>query len=243
MIHQIVEAVGQVNGVLEIGPGPGVLTRFLQPLCNDLAVLELDERMGPLLGAWAPHAKVIWGDVLKVNLQEVLSRLPEPRVVVSNMPYNITGPLLQAISDQRNLWSKAVLMMQAEVAEKILAQPGDRNRGAISVVFESLFAIRVVSRAPGGAFMPPPKVDSIVLEFVPLPRTHDRLEQAFLEKLVKAGFSSPRKTLANNLIQGGLLVRENVPPVLAGWDRQIRPHQLSLADWEIISRRVAEFRP
>ncbi len=222
----IVAAVGAVDAVLEIGPGPGTLTSALAQHWPVTAV-EIDARMVPILADSAPRAKVIVRDVLTCDLGEILSTIDNPQstvAVVTNMPYNITGPLLGRIANAKEHWAVAVLMMQREVGQKILAAPGDRIRGAISVRMQIEFEITKVCMVPPGAFLPPPKVESIVLKLVPKPQI---LGQDFFA-FVHQGFTQPRKTVANNLFSGGfsrdLVEKANLPP-------SVRPHQLEESDW------------
>ncbi|HLO98921.1 MAG TPA: 16S rRNA (adenine(1518)-N(6)/adenine(1519)-N(6))-dimethyltransferase RsmA [Fimbriimonas sp.] len=194
VISAIVAAAGEYKSFLEVGPGPGIITSFLCKKAEGIAV-EFDPRMVRLLTDSSPNCKVVVADALKVNLAELLTSLPEPRALVSNMPYYITGPLLERFSGVRQHYTRAVLMMQKEVGEKILAQPGNRTRGSLSVNLQSQFNISHVVDAPGSCFLPPPKVDSVVLLFEPRLDTFPTL----FPKVVKAGCSQPRKTLINNL--------------------------------------------
>lgn len=229
VVRQIVNAVEDSSGILEIGPGPGCLT---QPLSQNHTVLavEADNRMLPVLQETSPNAKVVVGDALNANLADYFAELPSPASVVSNLPYYITGPLLQKIFDVRSLWESAVLMMQYEVGEKILAEPGDRLRGALSVVAQGLFDIELVCLVPAGAFMPPPKVNSLVLKFTP---RETQLEDGFI-KFVRTGFTQPRKTLANNLKQAYPKVNLEAASLQAS----IRPHQLTEEDWMRLYEQV-----
>ncbi|MCC7433701.1 MAG: ribosomal RNA small subunit methyltransferase A [Methanoregulaceae archaeon] len=222
VVRAIVAATGE-RSVLEIGPGPGILTQALAESQTVLA-LELDERMRVPLTESAPAAEVVFGDALTTDLRDLLMRLKKPRAVVSNLPYYITGPLLERIAEVSDLWEVAVLMMQREVAKRILAPVGDSERGAVSVRMQAEFEIRRVCEAPAGAFMPPPKVDSIVLAFEP---AGERMPIEMVA-LVRSGFTQPRKTLANNIGAAGY-PREII--VEAGLEPSIRPHQLSLSAW------------
>ncbi len=214
--------------VLEIGPGPGVLTSPLSVL-GPLIALEVDERMISALAESAPSADVRQIDALKANLPLLLSELPEPRALVSNMPYYITGPLLGVIGSASLCYSKAVLMMQKEVGVRVMAPPGSRDRGSISVYLQAKFAISKVCDAPKGAFMPPPKVDSIVLEFVPV--ADPPPEELF--KFARKCFGQPRKTLANNMISGLRATREEASNAIAtvGLKELVRPQELTLDEW------------
>lgn len=226
MVEAIVGEVADVAGVLEVGPGPGVLT---QPLSAGRRVIayEVDPVAISALAESAPDAEIRHQDVLTVDLAPVLASLPSPRAIVSNMPYNITGPLLEAFAEQRAHVQKCVLMMQAEVGEKILAAPGDRLRGSVSVNLQAQFHIQRLCKAPAGCFFPPPKVDSIVLVITP------RGDEPPVDyRMVRAAFRQPRKTLANNLRTAGWS-REVVAEV--GLSPEIRPHQLTEANWLALS--------
>ena len=229
-VDAIVGAVPEGASVLEIGPGPGILTRPMSQH-HDVVALELDARMPLLLAESAPQARIVVGDALHVNLIELLETLEVPRAVVSNLPYYITGPLLDRIARARSRWDIAILMMQREVGDKILAKPGDRLRGAISVRMQAEFSVRKVCSVPPGAFVPPPKVDSVVLELTPRACS---LDDAFFE-FVHRGFVQPRKTLANNLAASGY-PKETVEA--SGLEGAIRPHQVTQEQWENLYSQV-----
>jgi 16S rRNA (adenine1518-N6/adenine1519-N6)-dimethyltransferase len=212
--------------VLEIGPGVGVLTTPLCDACPEVVAVELDARFVDVLAIVAPCARVVREDALKADLGALLRGMDGPRCVVSNMPYNITGPLLGKIADARPLFRNAVLMMQKEVGQRIVAREKTPERGALSVAMQLQFDIEKVCDAKAGAFVPPPKVDSIVLDFVPKPETPGL---AATLALVREGFRQPRKTLANNL--AAHRGRLDVPA-------RVRPHELSNEEWEDLASRL-----
>lgn len=228
-VDAIVGAASSCPGVLEIGPGPGVLTGPLSEAAERMVALELDERMPSLLSESAPRAEVRGEDALKADLSAILLDLPAPRAIVSNLPYYITGPLLARIAEARAHLDVAVLMMQKEVADRILAKPGKRERGALSVALQSQFEISRVAHVPAGAFLPPPKVDSSVLKLVP--RESGLSDEAL--RLVRLGFAQPRKTLTNNLVAGLHITRDEAVERVEriGLLETVRPAELSEADW------------
>jgi len=230
VVSRIVEAASPSKGILEIGPGPGILTGPLSEACEKLIALEVDERMPPALQESAPLADVRILDALQADLAEVLRELPQPRAVVSNLPYYITGALLQKIAEARAELDRAVLMMQSEVADRIMAPPGDSDRGSLSVYLQAQFRMSRVVNAPAGSFMPPPKVDSVVLllEPIQLP-VSSNLEKPFF-KIVRHAFDQPRKTLSNNLRKAGYLP-ERVAEGLKSLPEGVRPHMLTMAQW------------
>lgn len=191
--------------------------------------LEVDERMIGALRESAPSADVRKVDALKADLPALMGELPEPRALVSNMPYYITGPLLGLIGGAAAHFAKAVLMMQKEVGQRVLAPPGSSERGSLSVYLQGKFAIAKVCDVPRGAFLPPPKVDSVVLELVPVAEPPPEELFAFVRKC----FGLPRKTLANNMMAGLKAGRDEAEAAIrsAGLDLKIRPQELGLADW------------
>ncbi len=233
VVQAIVQAAASPAGVLEVGPGPGVLTRPLSELSERLVALEVDAGFAAMLADTAPRAEVRRADALQVDLAAVLAELPEPRALVSNMPYNITGPLLTAFAGVRGLYARAVLMMQREVGVRVLAQPGSRERGSLSVFLQAQFQISKVVAAPRSAFLPPPKVESVVLLFEPKPTGLDEATEERFFRLVRAGFTQPRKTLHNNLVAGLRLEREEAARRIAavGLEPSVRPHQLTMDAW------------
>ena len=227
---KVVEAISLrfdgFEGLLEIGPGPGVLTSALSVNVQRFIALELDPRMQAALRESAPSAEVRLVDALQSDLAAILSELPQPRGVVSNLPYYITGALLTHIAEARSAWDKAVLMMQREVAIRILAKAGSSERGSLSVYLQSQFEIEKVIDVPPGAFVPPPKVDSVVLEFRPKATEFPPSFFAF----VRGGFRQPRKTLANNLAAMGI-ANPQAELARANLDGKVRPHMLTLEEW------------
>lgn len=198
--------------------------------------MEIDVRSVGALAESAPTARVVHADALKIDLEALAQSLPAPRAIVSNMPYGITGPLLERFTQVRALVERAVLMMQREVGEKILAEPGDSRRGALSVSMQLLFDINRLASVPPGSFWPPPKVASLVLVLTPraIPEAGN-VEQVI--GVARAGFSQPRKTLLNNLqhrwphTARRALESAGLPPT-------VRAHQLSLHEWILLERAL-----
>ncbi len=229
VVDEIVGAVAGCRGVLEIGPGPGVLTQRLSTVVERTIALEVDPRMARVLGETAPAAEVRLGDALRVDLAAAVDELPRPAAIVSNMPYYITGPLLQRMNEVRLQIGRAVLMMQREVAGRVVAPAGSGERGSLSVFLQAGFAIERLIDVPASAFLPPPKVDSTVLVFTPRP---DAFDPAFF-RLVRAGFTQPRKTLANNLSASLRRPREELLDIFSSLalPDTVRAQELTEAQW------------
>ncbi len=223
-VRKIVDAVGDARGILEIGPGKGILTAPLSSKAPVIA-LELDPRMAEATSRAAPNAEVITGDVLTADIGGLLERLERPKAVVSNLPYYITAAVVSRLIEVSERFDTAVLMMQEEVAAKLAADAGNARRGSLSVAVQRHFEIESVTKVPPGAFNPPPKVDSRVLRLVSKGVPVDKS----LEALVRKGFTQPRKTLANNLGNREIIERAGLSP-------SVRPHQLLEEDWVLLGQ-------
>lgn len=237
--ESIVGAAEGCESILEIGPGPGILTSALVNRYSQVHAIEIDERMKEALADSSPGAQIHWGDALTIDYRSILSQMKKPIGLISNMPYYITGPLLERIAEVRDEIAVAVLMMQREVAQKILAEPGNRDRGSISVFLQSQFEIRSVCVVPGGAFIPPPKVDSQVLKLTPRPNA---FQMDFT--IVRAAFKQPRKTLLNNLLAANIGEKAELESAIEslGLDVRIRPQIPDLEQWEQLSAMLARAR-
>lgn len=238
VVERIVAATDGCQSVVEIGPGPGILTAPLSEAVSNVVAIEIDSRMAALLAESAPNARVILGDALSLDLRAIIEGLPAPVAVVSNMPYYISAPLLQRIAGVAPTIDRAILMMQREVATRISARAGKRERGSLSVYLQAVFAIEKLIDVPPGAFLPPPKVDSAVLTLRPTRADFDDAIFAWIQ----TGFSQPRKTLANNLSASGRMSREVALAALeaTGLSPTIRPHELTLEQWITLFDRSAK---
>ncbi len=237
VVFSIVETLEGLPGILEIGPGPGVLTSPLSEGCQRMIALELDRRMIEALKDSAPKVDVREADALEADLDSILAELPEPRGLVSNLPYYITGPLLTRITESRHGFSKAVLMMQKEVAIRVMAKPGSSDRGSLSVYLQAHYDIEFLADAPGSAFLPPPKVDSRVLVFIPKSTGLEPEQEAKLFPLIRKGFAQPRKTLVNNLVAGYGIERDTAVDWLesVGLTEKSRPQEITFEHWKLLS--------
>jgi 16S rRNA (adenine1518-N6/adenine1519-N6)-dimethyltransferase len=195
------DEVGRAR-VVEIGAGTGALTRLLAPRAASLAAIERDRELVPLLknelGEFSDHVVVVEGDALEVDLAALLGpdRAGAPRVLCGNLPYAITGPLLRLAVEHGDSIERAVFMVQDEVAARLLATPGTKDWGALTVFVHAAFGARRVLRAAPGAFHPPPAVSSAVVELLPL-RPRRALETDAFRAVVRAAFQARRKTLRN----------------------------------------------
>ncbi len=218
--------------VVEVGPGRGALTVPLAAAARRLLVCEVDT---DLIDYWRqrelPGLEVLAGDVLELDWEEAFT--PGPFVMVANLPYNISSPILFKLIEHRTLFRRMVLMFQREVGERLLASPGGKDYGILSVLLRVWYDIAKVVVVRPGAFYPPPKVESMVLRFDPLPEPRVPLQGwKHFGTVVKAAFAQRRKTLRNTLGSGGWS-REEVVTALAacGIDPARRAETLDLEEF------------
>ena len=238
---KIVEAAGidEEWGVLEIGPGIGVLTKELAARAKKVVAVEVDERLPALLAetlADCPNFKLVMGDVLKVDLQALIrEEFAGMKVAVcANLPYYITSPIVMRLLEEKLPISNITVMVQKEAAERITAAPGTRLAGAISYGVAYYAQPRLLFNVQPGSFYPPPKVTSSVIQLqVRQTPAVDTPDEAGFFKLVRAAFSQRRKTAANSISAGTGLEKSRVTEALekAGLPPQVRPEQLTLEDF------------
>ncbi|HHY98280.1 MAG TPA: 16S rRNA (adenine(1518)-N(6)/adenine(1519)-N(6))-dimethyltransferase RsmA [Firmicutes bacterium] len=212
-IRLIVEAaeLSSDDVVLEIGPGTGVLTRELAGKAGKVIAVEVDRDLAALLQkhfAAFPNVEVICADILAINLTELLGFVIKggrKGKVVANLPYYITTPVISMLLDHRELFERLVVMVQREVADRMIARPHTKDYGAFSVKIQFHSEAQVVTRVPRGAFDPAPKVDSAVvcLRLRERPAVSVINEELFF-KIVRAGFGKRRKMLRNALLGSDL---------------------------------------
>ena len=223
--------------VLEIGPGCGSLTKHLCRAARKVLSIELDERLIPLLQAFLAEEKnwsVVQGDIMTVNLPEITAVLQPPFAVVANIPYYITTPLIQRLLTAELPISRMALMVQKEVADKILAAPGEDGWGPLAVRCQYMCEPRRLMEVPASCFTPPPKVDStfILLPMRKEPAVQVESEEMFF-RVVNAAFALRRKTLLNGLCAAFRVERAEAAGWLeaAGIDPMVRGEKLGLAEF------------
>ena len=194
------------EGVIEIGPGFGVLTNELAKRAKKVVALEIDDRLIPVLADTLgeyDNVKVINQDVLKTDMKKLIDDEfdGEKVSVAANLPYYITTPIITALIEGDLPLKNLVVMVQKEVADRIIATPGTKNYGAISVLCQYYTDPELVCTVGANMFVPPPKVDSAVIKmaFRNTPAVSVKDEKMFF-KTVKAAFSQRRKTLLNCLV-------------------------------------------
>jgi 16S rRNA (adenine1518-N6/adenine1519-N6)-dimethyltransferase len=213
------------QALVEIGPGLGAMTDPLAARCRRLTVVELDRDLAARLRL-RPELDVVESDVLRVDFSALAQRLGQPLRVVGNLPYNISTPILfhlfEAVSQVRDQH----FMLQKEVVERMVAAPGSKAYGRLSVMLQWRYDIESVLDVPPEAFDPPPRVHSAVVRMQPLPAIGDAVDGALLGEIVAVAFSQRRKLLRHTL--GRWLEARGSA---AAFDLQRRAEEVSVADY------------
>lgn len=239
--------------VVEIGAGIGTLTARLAARLPEgkVIALERDPDMVGVLRAELGDNDVVHlepGDALRYDLA-MASRWHggEPIAVCGNLPYHIAAPLLFRIADARAHVSRAVVMVQKEMADRIVAPPGGKAYGALGVMLQTYFDVRTIAKVGPGSFVPPPKIDSTVLRLVPLPGAATRVplaDEARYSQVVHAAFGMRRKTLRNALRAAWDEGAVDAALAGAGVDGVRRGETLTIAEFAAIAERLpAALRP
>jgi 16S rRNA (adenine1518-N6/adenine1519-N6)-dimethyltransferase len=236
LTQRIARAAGPLAGrhVVEIGPGPGGLTRaLLASDAADVTVIEIDQRaVAAMQELSSGRLHVVQADALSVD---VATLVPPPRHIVANLPYNIATPLLVGWLRQAAAFERLTLMFQQEVAERICAAPGTAAYGRLSILTQWTCEAELLLRLPPTAFVPPPKVSSAVVGLVPHVVQPDPVLFTGMERLTAAAFGQRRKMLRGSLKSLGgepLLQQAGIAP-----DR--RAETLTIAEFDRLAQVIA----
>lgn len=236
IVQGIVDAAEIEEGdrVLEIGPGIGTLTQGLAEAGADVTAVELDKKLPAVLAETLKgydNVRIVPGDILKVNIPEIMGDAPFK--VAANLPYYITTPILMALLERHLPITHMVTMVQKEVALRMVAKPGGKDYGALSVAVQYYTEPEIVLDVPPRSFIPAPEVDSVVIacKVRETPAVEVTDEKMFF-RVVKAAFGQRRKTLVNAL-KGGGLPKEQIKDAMeqAGIDPTRRGETLTLAEF------------
>lgn len=239
VLEKIIQAssLKETDFVVEVGPGKGVLTEQLAKHVEKVVAIELDDALVPVLTqkfADTKNVEIIHKDILKINLPKLLSdyKLQTTNYkLVANIPYYITSPIIRLFLEQEQQPQEIILMIQKEVAERIIEKPGKMSILSVSVQYYA--QAEIMFSVSKNSFSPAPKVDSAVIKITPNKKFEKEIDKKFF-RLVKAGFSAKRKTLLNNLTSSLQLEKNLVEEKIkkAGLQPAVRAQELSIEDWK-----------
>lgn len=255
ILQNIVAAAALQSGdrLLEIGPGTGLLTQRLLAQGNPIVAVEIDLDLCRKLRSRFPKTErllLLQGDILELDLPTLLTdhaAFQSPNKVVANIPYYITGPILERLlgtftHPNPTLFDSIVLLVQQEVAQRLCARPGNKAFGALTVRVQYLADCELICTVPPKAFTPPPKVTSAVVRLTPRAFPEPAADVKVLSQVVTQGFSQKRKMLRNTL--SSLLEREQILAHFAALDiaPNVRAEDLSVSTWVALSNKILKER-
>lgn len=236
---RIVDALQTTPGesVLEIGPGMGVLTQYLQEnAAIDLKVIEIDRDSVQYLGEHYPslHGRIVSGDFLETDLRTIF---PGSFSIIGNFPYNISSQIFFRVLAERQRVRQVVCMLQKEVADRIAEKPGSKTYGILSVLLQAYYNITYLFKVPPGVFTPPPKVMSAVIRLERNQTQALACDEKLFVQVVKQGFNNRRKTLRNALKPLALPAEISALEIL---DK--RAEQLSVEEFVHLTQLIGQSR-
>ena len=245
VLGEIAEKAGvnENSVVLEIGCGAGALTKELAARAKKVVGYEIDERLKPVLKdalSGFDNTEVVFGDVMKRKLADIEKKLGESYVLVANLPYYITTPIIMNFLENGENVSSMTVMVQKEVAERLAAKPRTSDYGAITVGINLRGEAKIVMQVPREKFTPVPNVDSAVVRIDIDKNKFAKADKFAVRELVRKAFTSRRKTLVNNISSGYGTSKESAAKLLekCGISPTARAEELSAEQFVLLSEAI-----
>ncbi|NLK22050.1 MAG: 16S rRNA (adenine(1518)-N(6)/adenine(1519)-N(6))-dimethyltransferase RsmA [Epulopiscium sp.] len=236
--------------ILEIGPGIGSLTQVLSQYAKKVIAIEIDNQLIPILGETLGECKnieIIHNDILKVDIKKLVEDKNgnKPIKVVANLPYYITTPIIMGLLENNLPVSSITVMVQKEVAKRLIASPNNKDYGAITLTTAYYAKSSIIAKVPRNSFIPRPNVDSAVIHLEVLEKPSvEAIDERLFFRIIKASFSQRRKTLINSLINNNIttLSKEEMGGIFKGlgFDEKIRGEMLSIHDFAKLSDALSK---
>jgi 16S rRNA (adenine1518-N6/adenine1519-N6)-dimethyltransferase len=248
IIDEIIRRGGISKGdsILEIGPGIGVLTQALAETAHQVIAVELDNKLIPILNETLEdydNVEIIHNDILKIDVGQMIEeKMEKPTKVVANLPYYITTPIIMKLIEEVSGIEEIIVMVQKEVAERMVSGPGTKDYGSLSVAVQYYCDSMIILDVPRDNFMPAPNVDSAAIRLIVKDEpTVEVLNEAFFFKIIKGAFALRRKTLINSLSKSAIGIdKELLKKILEemGIDLRIRGEKLDINDFAKLANRI-----
>lgn len=254
VLDKIVDAaqITKEDFVLEIGPGIGTLTQYLCENARQVLAVEIDKNLIPILQETLSHydnVEIRQGDILKQDIQQIAEKYNEgrPIKVVANLPYYITTPIIMELFESRVPLANVTVMVQKEVADRMKAEPGSKDCGALSLAVQYYAKPYIAAFVPPNCFMPRPNVGSAVIRLDCLAKTPVEVkDEKLMFRLIRASFNQRRKTLQNGIANSAELsfsktqVAEAIEK--AGFDSNVRGEKLGLSEFARLADVLTEMK-
>ncbi len=247
ILKKIADAA-DADGILEIGPGFGTLTAVLGTCAKKVISLEIDKTLEPVLKSTLvgfDNIKVLFSDVMKTDLKKLLEEEFQGMnvSVAANLPYYLTSPILMKLLEEKLPFRNIVVMVQKEVADRIVAKAGTKDYGALTLAISYYADAEIIAHVPKESFIPAPKVDSAVVKLTLLDSPPIEAPEKDFFKLVKASFAQRRKTMLNALSNSNNYgSKEEIRAILEkeGYDSNLRGETLSMQEFSQLALRFSE---
>jgi len=238
--------ISDADSILEIGPGIGVLTQALAETAHQVVAVELDNKLIPILHQTLEdyeNVEIIHNDILKIDVgQMIKEKMEKPTKVVANLPYYITTPIIMKLIEEVSGIKEIIVMVQKEVAERMVSGPGTKDYGSLSVAVQYYCDAMIILDVPRDDFMPAPNVDSAVIRLIVRDKPAvEVLDQEFFFKIIKGAFALRRKTLINSLSKSAIGIdKELLKRILEEMniDLRIRGERLDINDFADLANRI-----
>lgn len=254
ILEKIVDAaqIEETDCVLEIGPGIGTMTQYLAERAKSVVAVEIDANLIPILQDTLSsynNVTVINNDILKVDISSIVEEqnAGNPIKIVANLPYYITTPIIMSLLEKHVKLQSITIMVQKEVADRMKAEPGTKNYGALSLAVQYYTRPEIITNVPASCFMPRPNVDSTVIQLVRYEKPPvEALDEEYLFDVIRASFNQRRKTLINGLANAaGLNISKETATMALeriGLPAQIRGEALTLEQFTELSNCLMQWK-
>ena len=213
-LNSIVEGIATKDDeVLEIGAGAGTLTSIIAKHAKKVVSFEIDKNLEEILNKSledCPNAQVIFGDIMKFSMEEIESNFDKDYIMIANLPYYITTPIIFKFLENATKLKSMSIMVQLEVAERLVAKAGTKEYGAITPAIDYRANAKIIKKVGRHMFTPAPNVDSAIVKIDFVPNKFDILDTHILDETIKSVFAMRRKTIANNLKTSFHLSQEDI---------------------------------
>ena len=252
VLDKIIQSAGvtKEDCVLEVGPGIGTMTQALSEAARQVVAVEIDDHLIPILQETlkeCPNVKVIRGDILKTDVKAIADEYNEgrPLHVVANLPYYITTPIIMGLFESGVPLKSITIMVQKEVADRMKAEPGTKDYGALSLAVQYYAKPEIVANVPPNCFMPRPKVGSAVIKLTRYEKPPVEVQdERLMFRLIRASFNQRRKTLVNGIKNSGdfSLGKEEIENIFekCGLPLNIRGEALTLEQFAMLANCISE---
>ncbi len=247
LLAEIVDKAGitSEDTVLEIGPGAGALTRHIAKRAKKVVCYEIDTKLKPVLEdvlSGQDNVEIIFSDIMKCPIEQVENKLGGKYVMVANLPYYITTPIVMKFIEQAKNLKAMVIMVQEEVALRFASPAGHADYGAITVGINLRGSAEIIIRVPREKFTPAPNVDSAVIKITIDENKFNGIDFSKVREVVRIAFSSRRKMLVNNLMNGYKIPREKANEILEKAEISLteRGESLSAEQFVVLSQVISK---